>query len=406
MNKDDYIKELESIKLDSMIKEKMKEDLYQESLTGFKKKWNFKIISLCIVSACLLLTFSLTYFKHPQQDVPEPTPTPVDPIPDKPIPDDLVPDNPTIPEPSDGRFDIKLGGDGFGMEGYMVKNVSELKKNNPYQMNSPSKKMPVYKNLHLQDYSGFKKDVVTKQEKEALLKEYAQKLGIKTYDITISETYGDRLESDICTISYESSSVFIEFTEKYLRNHKVNMQSKSILEAETIIKKLYQTYQKLFDINNPLYQASYDYDIYGEKHWYYGVSQKTDDQNQSLLNSLARHVVFYKNDNQDFDALRIYRYDLSEKVDDYSIISLDEAKQRLKDNRFLTTVQPINTTEIGFVEMTYIISEYNEYYLPYYKFYVHYEEYEKPGLKTYVACYVSALQDEFIKEDYEKIFFN
>lgn len=397
MNKDLYVKELETIKMNSVVKEEIKNHLYQGSLTGFKKRWNFRIISLCILSVCILLTFSLTYLRQTQQNTPgsDPIPTP------QPEPDPQ-------PEPNDNRFVIDGSDDGgFGMEGYMVKNVSELKRNNPYLLTYPSEKMPVYKNTNQRDSAGNVIDPMSQTEKDLLLKDYAKRLGIKTYNI-VQGDYNHELVSDICTISYEGFSIHIQFSEEYLRSHKIDMKADNTIEAEKKTEKLYQTYQKLFDIDQPLYQVFGDYNIYGKRTWYYTISQKTNDQNQSLLNSLTRQVVFCPDENDQFASMIIYRYDLSEKMGDYSIVSLSQAKQRLNDGRFLTSIYPIDVSEIGYVEMTYRINEFAEYYLPYYKFYVYYEdkEYEQKGLKTYVACYVSALQDEFIKEDYDRITFN
>lgn len=399
MNKRQYIKELDSISMNAEFKEVIKEKLYNESI--HKHKWNLKVISLCIISACIFITIGLYNSKtpnhNPNSQLPNETPSNSD-IPDSQLPTEI---------PSKFIINNQEGG-GFGFEGIMVKDVSELKTSHPYDLNKSSSKMPVYQNIHKSDGAGIESNPLSDKEKKELLISYAKKLQISDYTFQSNEIEYI-LKSSICTIKLEqSTSIFIEFSQEYLQNNKIDMNVKTIQEGENVTKKLYEKFQNILGITNPLYHVSYDYTYDAHKHWEFIVSEKMNNQNDSLIYSLAQHATFYNDDNGFFWGLRIQLNNLNTFISDYPIISLDEAKKRLYEGRFGTTIQPLEITSIGHVEMTYRISSYTDYYLPYYRFYVLYEDEEsqKSGLKTYVACYVSALPDQYIDEDYNEIQFN
>lgn len=402
MNKSQYKKEIDNISMNAESKESIKEKLYNESMHEHKNKWNIKMISLCIVSACIFITIGLHNLK---------TPTPNNPNPQSPTETPTEPHNPEPQLPSEipSRFTINNQmGDGFGFEGIMVKNASELKTFNPYQLDNPSQKMPVYQNIHKSDSAGIESNQLTDKEKQTILISYAKKFNIDDY-IFQKDEYTYTLQSELCTMTLnQSSSLYIEFSQDYLKHNKIDMKVKTIHEGEVVAQQLYKKFRDILDIKNPLYHISYDYSYDASRHWQFSISEKKNNQNESLIYSLAQDVSFYYDDEGLFQSMHIHLNNLNKNIGDYPIVSLDEAKKRLQEGRFGTTVGSLEIKEIGHIEMTYRISAYADYYLPYYRFYVLYEDTEsqKSGLKTYVACYVSALPDEYIDEDYDEIQFN
>ena len=93
-----------------------------------------------------------------------------------------------------------------------------------------------------------------------------------------------------------------------------------------------------------------------------------------------------------------------EKLGDYPLISVAEAKEKLLDGQYQTSVPVPMPGEkyIAKVELVYRSGPKEETLLPYYRFYVELQDgngwqmTQSNGLKTYGAYYVPAIQDDYI----------
>lgn len=67
-----------------------------------------------------------------------------------------------------------------------------------------------------------------------------------------------------------------------------------------------------------------------------------------------------------------------------------------------STVGQLESFEIGYVEMSYNTNQFNEYFLPYYDFYVYDGDYNEDGVhfKDYTIVRVCALDDYYINNKY------
>jgi hypothetical protein len=86
-------------------------------------------------------------------------------------------------------------------------------------------------------------------------------------------------------------------------------------------------------------------------------------------------------------------------VGDYPIISLAQAKKLLSKGKYITSV-PDEMPDLKYVkkaELVYKTGELEEYYMPYYRFYVEMPNEENEyGLKTYGIYYVPAVDKAYI----------
>ena len=92
--------------------------------------------------------------------------------------------------------------------------------------------------------------------------------------------------------------------------------------------------------------------------------------------------------------IRISHPDLSEKVEDYPMITPEQAAELLSNGRYCTSV-PYDMPGPEYVkkmELVYLTGELEKYYMPYYCFYVELPEEEREnGLKTFGLYYVPAV---------------
>ena len=90
--------------------------------------------------------------------------------------------------------------------------------------------------------------------------------------------------------------------------------------------------------------------------------------------------------------------DLSQILCKYRIITEGEAKDLLLKGNCITTV-PYGLPEENYIaktELVYRTGSREQYFMPYYRFYVELPEEESDGMKTYGAYYVPAVEEKYI----------
>lgn len=318
----------------------------------------------------------------------------------------------------------------MGFEGYMAYDISELVNANPWNADTELSTLPVYRNrlsydenliVHGADF----------QAMEALLLEVADRLGMDTDHLPVSdntpsaETQAAILEKtggDIPEGYFNPTAVFVEengikievdasLTAKISFAPAVTLPENlsfshysSYDEIASVAGYLKETYSDLLGMEHPrvnIYGG--DYNIYLQQgyHIEFYDSADTDSMEEQILNYNFYRTAFYCNDNDDLFLARVYRPDLSHKVADYPIVSAEAAEELLLDGHYITTVpcEMPGKEYISKVELIYRTGNYEEYYMPYYRFYVelpHMEE--ESGIKHYGAYYVPAVNEAYIAD--------
>ena len=109
-------------------------------------------------------------------------------------------------------------------------------------------------------------------------------------------------------------------------------------------------------------------------------------------------IEFDCNPDGELYRIEINRIVLSEKIANYPIVSVKEAKKLLKEGSYFTNV-PYEITKMKHVkdvELVYRTGEMEEYFLPYYRFLVELPE-DVKGMKSFGAYYVPAVEQKFIQ---------
>ena len=168
-----------------------------------------------------------------------------------------------------------------------------------------------------------------------------------------------------------------------------------ILTTDNLTKK----YGKKYALN--LYGG--DYDIYLRQYYYISFYCAEGDDTQKIINYNFNKIYFSPDDSGRLFFIRIDRANLSDKVGDYPIITVEKAEELLKAGKYVTSMpHTFNGEEnIAKVELIYRNAPWDKYYMPYYRFYVEtpYEEMgdmKKYGLKEYGAYYVPAVEERYI----------
>lgn len=147
-----------------------------------------------------------------------------------------------------------------------------------------------------------------------------------------------------------------------------------------------------------------DYNIFLNQQYYINFYDAADDDISRIINYNFNPVAFYSHPDGGLRFIRIYHPDLSLKVGDYPIITADAARELLLASNFITSVpyDMPGPDYIKKVELIYLTSELNQYFIPFYRFYVEIpdagypKELENSGVKTYGAYYVPAVEGRYL----------
>ncbi len=319
----------------------------------------------------------------------------------------------------------------MGFEGYMAYDIEDLSTANPWYDGCGVTTMPVYENAvqyFLED--GDHDDMY------ALLADIAGRFGVAPGEVTFTDDtpdaqtrqqYVERMQEKFGLNVTEASLVSSRIESK-VGGHRVTIEhyltAKIFLESEIPLPDGYdaksddyedqvalaeyylKAYPEWIGFENPQIAIGMgDYNIYNDRHFTIGFYDKGETLTEDILNQQFRQVQFCCNDDGNLYLLRIDAPDLSYKVGDYPIISVEEATALLRDGQYITTVPYIwedsgaLISHIARVELMYRTAPYDQYYIPYYRFYVELPSYERedpPGLKTYGAYYVPAIEGKYI----------
>ncbi len=302
------------------------------------------------------------------------------------------------------------GGDrGGGFAGVEAFDSSELVSGNPWGKEAEITTLPVYKNVffdtykkHAEAYGG------DFNQMESVVRDVAYKLGLDGDNFEVEEKKGGYYlnaylggEEDGISIEVgHDLETTIEFDPAVTIPDQYHFAyHSSYEELEQVAKYLKKKYQALLGMEEPKenidggdygYNLKQLYDLY----FYEGKG----DLEEQIINYNFNHVEFYGDKNK-LQMIRISQPDLSQKVGDYPILTAKEATELLLNGECITTV-PYKVAKKEYVkkvELEYWTELREEYFMPYYTFYVEVpQEEQENGMKTYGLYYVPAVEEKYI----------
>lgn len=339
------------------------------------------------MAACLavLLGVGFLFFPRSSPDVPDPVPTEL----------------PTLPV----SMGPSLGG--YGFEGYYVRDISDLKNTSPSQIGSLPDTLPVFRNAT----GGYPLQAATEEYKAKMLtlcRSVAGRLGWdaeKTAEVweersdglaptTVTATGADGVKIEVdqfmtVTISYPDRNR--PFSENVLPTYD---------DAHKLAEKLLAEYRDLMNFANPqiCITGGY-YNIDGEQSYDIVFTETGGTQTEELLEFFFHGAEFFCNEGGEPWLIHLRCTDLSDKVGDYPIITAQQAQAQLVAGHYITSCgwEMPGEAYIRKVELVYRTGEYDEYFMPYYRFYVELlEEAPVEGCMHLAAYYVPAVAEEYL----------
>ncbi len=356
----------------------------------------------------------------------------------------IIPTNSVEPAPGLGNLPMLAitgdSGEAMDFEGYAAYDISEIVNDNPWTETAEISTLPVYQNLLAYDENYQVSGADFDKMKELLLN-VASRLGMDVDNLEITDDApdeetqaaitekfaktGDSVPEGYfspSTVILEDNGIKIEVSQQMtakitfepaiaLPNEYNFTHYATYKEVVAVAEYLKEEYKDLIGMDDPqvnIYGGDYaifsgeDMEIYGSQQAQgYSIEfyDGSKDITTQIINYNFNRVAFYCNDNGKLSLARVFLPDLSGKVGNYPIITVDEGKELLKNGNYVTTVPEEfpGLEYVAKVELVYRTSGTEQYFMPYYRFYVELPDIEREnGLKTYGAYYVPAVKGEYI----------
>lgn len=318
---------------------------------------------------------------------------------------------------------------GMGYEGYMAYDVSELVSANPWREEMDLTTLPVYRNtLHYNEQ--YIPSGMDTEKMRAFLLEVAEKFGLDPNTLTVTdnapdEEYKQAVTEKLASVGETVPEGMFDPTELCVEANGLKISVDEALtarinfdpavslpdglrfahhasyeETAAVAEYLKTAYASVLDFRSIQTNISGgDYNIYAENGYTVSFFDGGGSAIEQIIAYNFHQTAFYCNDNGRLSLARVYGADLSDKAGDYPIISAQQARRLLVNGNYITTVPYEMPGEeyIRKVELIYRVSNRDEYFMPYYRFYVEMPEGEREnGLKDFGAYYVPAVDGAYL----------
>ena len=317
----------------------------------------------------------------------------------------------------------ELGVGGMGFEGLLYYDFSEMENGNPWHEGMELSTLPVFRN-NSYSTAGIPHGL-TREEMEVRIQAAAQVLGLEVTGLKEDKEGGGDIPPGTITritgyaggveIEAEANgTITVDFDTKahdslpLPEEYRFAYSDITDQEAEAVLDYLIDQYSALLNFRQPQKALFRDRNIYGELGVDYHVFDAGGDDVEDLLNYSFRKADFAPDDEGNLMLIRLYdALACTEKLGDYPLISLEEARQALLEGQYITTV-PYDFPGEEHVyggELVYRGSPTEQVFIPYYRFYAdvsrEFPNWEDTGLKNFGAYYVPAVQHQYLKPGWQ-----
>ena len=308
----------------------------------------------------------------------------------------------------------------MGYEGHMWHDISEYSSGSPWKTEMELTALPVFRNGSYDASGAGIPKGMTREEMTELLNQISGRLDLKVLDFQeeYSPDYSTEGDPDVLTeiravtdygeitvradgaVSYDLPDEGFEIPKEYFAGVQASDE-----EVRNTIEFLSNQYTKLLGFEEIAPVSWGEYTFSGEffRRRFFAYDSSGDDVTD-LLNYYFNQTDFLINFDGRLSGIRInHGLSLAEKIDDYPIISVEEAINHLLEGNYQTTVsyEMPEREAIAKIELGYRTGPLEETFLPYYIFYILLPQDSNvelaDGLNMYGVYYVPAIEGKYIE---------
>jgi len=382
-----------------------------------KKRIHFRIRYVAI-AACftlmLIIVYQLIPKNVPNVDPPAPKPTTAQTT----KPNIYPTQSATAPTPTSPSLlslpmlTISKSITGAGSVGLLGDDISERVNANPWNDALEINTLPVYRNQLTVEKSGIAWGADPSALKKHILN-VADKLGIESPTIQFTDYNSHPVPEDSIgpmILILESDSIRIRVDQEMTANvtfdpaislpEELNCTGQATREDMLAIANyLALAYGDLIGFDDPQISIDGHYNFYGQQCFVISFFGAAENITEQIINYNFNKIEFICNHNGELLQIKVYQPDLSEKVADYPLITLEQAEALLVNGNYITYTGEVFTGKehIKAVELEYRHALSDEYFIPYYCFYVELlEKSVSSESKVFGTFYVPAVESAYI----------
>ena len=334
-----------------------------------------------------------------------------------------IPRGPDLP-----MLTIDKDANAFGFEGYLAYDISELQHGNPWSESDELKSLPVFQNLTSYDGAGRPIKGLSADEMMQNAREAASKLSL-TVDLIYTNPTAEDLQKEqekerampgnedyegnatpyeaiaVCddiTIHVEANGAVRIFFDKGVAlpdEYSFTNYDSTEQQAKDAMRFLLEQYAPIVAMESPALDLLGDYTYSGQRLFSCFAYENSGGLTDRIIHYNFNRIKFSPDDHGRLEIIDRYVTDLSQKIGDYPIISVQEARKLLLQKRYITTV-PEELPEAKYtasVELVYRTGRHDQVFMPYYRFLVELPALQRDnGLKTFGAFYVPAVEGRYL----------
>ncbi len=285
---------------------------------------------------------------------------------------------------------------GIGSIGTLGDDASLLKHQNPYTPQE-NDTLPVFANPHAEEnwYLSTQEDevllpILEKMAKQFHLEDYTIKHMEKDPDpyMINSNLYLDCAEGKL--ILYTKTSAYFLLNEETSYDLSGQTQEEVRLKTERFLTQF-----DWIDFEDPLIDVMLTQHIEGSNRWQILISEEKEEPTDALIEQQLHSFTLTLDSEGMLQSISYQDVDTSDVLGNYPLKSEEEALDALLQGNCISyfSEQVQQYDPIGFWEIVYGTYATNDYYLPYYKFYV---LQDVGNTQFYVPYYVIAIQDDYL----------
>ena len=306
---------------------------------------------------------------------------------------------------------------------------------NPWDEAEGIKNLPVYKNLAYVDRSGAAAYHSNRKLMD-IARDHARILGEDIdefcYELSDQSVYAGTSEDNIPDEEYDAFSLMTNTKNydisvfgngsvsispaakpEYACDDSKEKSTEDTFNAYSLAEEFADEYSHLIGSGELTTDVTANYTYSSTPHYTISAYENSGNSLQSILNYNFSSVRFITDEYGSL--MRITKDDIlssAEKIGDYDIIPASEAMKKLTNGEYLIKglnvvgyivgTQKINKDDVEYCTLVYSKDPVDEYFLPYYVFYVRtslpeeYDEYEDKSIRHYAVYYVPAIEDRFV----------
>ena len=321
-------------------------------------------------------------------------------------------------------MDFSATGAAGGFGGEMAYDVSELVSGNPWDESDNFSTLPVYRNPINIDMRNYFKvtgmDIVKMWE---ILQDMIDRLGLDNSNLEmtgppISPDSSEPVAIEEAVVSAKGDGIELEVDASLivqvifdppvtLPNGYNNDYYASYEEKAALGEYLQDAFSSLIGWDEPtLVVTGGSYSFNGDQSYEVEFYNGEGDLTEKILNYNFHRIEFYGDPyGNQLNRIRIFQRDCSQKLGDYPIITVEKARELLLEGKYVTSVPYEMPGEeyVASVELVYNTGLTDEYFMPYYRFYVELpeeritnKEAQERGLLTYGIYFVPAVEEKYL----------